>query len=141
MPATIRFMTVYIMACPIEYLHAFPKRGVELWTYREKNVFSGDNDVKAGLGVTKARSLLELARLKNPKTPELWLEVVRLGRRAGNNKLAETLMARASLARVPQVGPIVSRKHCDESSRGTKIQIDRGDQAMSRTMATSEDTI
>lgn len=46
-------------------------------------------------GVTKARSLLEIARLKNPKNPELWLEAVRLERRAGNEKLAVSLMARA----------------------------------------------
>ena len=50
---------------------------------------------KAGAGVTKARSLLELARLKNPKNPELWLEAVRMERRSGNEKLARTLMARA----------------------------------------------
>jgi hypothetical protein len=29
-----------------------------------------DNDIKAGVRVAKARSLLELARLKNPKMPE-----------------------------------------------------------------------
>ena len=46
-------------------------------------------------GVTKARSLLELARLKSPKSPELWLEAVRLERRVKNDKLASTLMARA----------------------------------------------
>ncbi|MCP4732741.1 MAG: tetratricopeptide repeat protein, partial [Bosea sp.] len=46
-------------------------------------------------GVTKARSLLELARLKNAKNPELWLEAIRLERRAGNEKLAVSLMARA----------------------------------------------
>jgi pre-mRNA-processing factor 6 len=46
-------------------------------------------------GVTKARSLFELARLKNPKEPELWVEAIRLERRAGNDKLAGTLMARA----------------------------------------------
>lgn len=49
----------------------------------------------AGLGFTKARSLLELARLKNPKNPELWIEAIRLERRAGNEKLAISLMARA----------------------------------------------
>lgn len=54
-----------------------------------------NDDSKAGIGVTKARSLLELARLKNPKTPELWLEAIRMERRAGNEKLAGTLMARA----------------------------------------------
>jgi pre-mRNA-processing factor 6 len=46
-------------------------------------------------GVTKARSLLEVARLHNPKSPLLWLEAIRLERRAGNTKLAETLMAKA----------------------------------------------
>ena len=46
-------------------------------------------------GVTKARSLLELARLKNQKNATLWLESIRLERRAGNDKLAQTLMARA----------------------------------------------
>ena len=46
-------------------------------------------------GVTKARSLLELARLKNAKNPELWLSSIRLERRAGNEKLAVSLMARA----------------------------------------------
>jgi len=49
----------------------------------------------SGAGVTKARSLLELARLKNAKNPELWLEAIRLERRAGNDKLAVSLMARA----------------------------------------------
>lgn len=45
--------------------------------------------------VTKARSLLELARLKNPRHPRLWLHSVRLERRAGNDTLAATLLARA----------------------------------------------
>lgn len=49
----------------------------------------------ANVGVTKARSLLELGRLKNPKSEHLWLEAVRLESRAGNAKMAETLMARA----------------------------------------------
>jgi pre-mRNA-processing factor 6 len=70
---------------------------VVLWTLAsrlEEDAHSFvDNDVKAGVGVTKARSLLELARLKNPKTPELRLEAVRLEGRAVNSKLAETLMA------------------------------------------------
>jgi pre-mRNA-processing factor 6 len=56
---------------------------------------NGSSDSKAGIGVTKARSLLELARLKNPKTPELWLEAIRMERRSGNDKLAGALMARA----------------------------------------------
>lgn len=45
--------------------------------------------------VMKARSLLELARLKNSYNPELWLESIRLEKRAGNDKQASTLMAKA----------------------------------------------
>jgi pre-mRNA-processing factor 6 len=54
-----------------------------------------NNGSSIGVGFTKARSLLELARLKNLKCPELWIEAIRLERRAGNEKLAITLMARA----------------------------------------------
>ena len=57
----------------------------------------------ASSGVTKARSLLELARLKNQKNPELWVEAIRLERRAGNDKLAISLMARA-LQEIPSSG-------------------------------------
>ena len=46
-------------------------------------------------GVSKARSLLELSRLKTPSNEALWLETVRLERRNKNEKLAETMMARA----------------------------------------------
>eukprot|EP00977_Amphora_coffeiformis_P002119 scaffold407_cov168-Amphora_coffeaeformis.AAC.15 len=49
----------------------------------------------AKMAGTKARSLLELARLKNPNIPVLWLESIRLEARIGNAKLADTLMARA----------------------------------------------
>jgi len=69
-----------------------------------------NGDVKAplkGAGSTKARSLLELARLKNPKNPELWLEAVRLERRAGNAKLAETLMAKG-LQECPSSGLLLA---------------------------------
>lgn len=58
-------------------------------------------------GVTKARSLLELARLKNPKNPELWLSSIRLERRAGNDKLAISLMARA-LQECPSSGLLLA---------------------------------
>lgn len=47
------------------------------------------------LGVNKARSMLEVARLRNPKQEGLWLEAVRLERRAGNDKGAGALMAKA----------------------------------------------
>jgi pre-mRNA-processing factor 6 len=60
-----------------------------------------------GAGVTKARSLLELARLKNPKNDQLWLEAVRLERRSNNVKLAESLMARA-LQECPQSGILLA---------------------------------
>lgn len=60
-----------------------------------------------GAGFTKARSLLELGRLKNPKNDELWLEAVRLERRSGNTKLAESLMARA-LQECPKSGRLLA---------------------------------
>ena len=61
----------------------------------------------ASAGVTKARSLLELARLKNQKNPELWVEAIRLERRAGNDKLATSLMARA-LQEIPSSGLLLA---------------------------------
>ncbi|KAL7565035.1 hypothetical protein ACA910_020746 [Epithemia clementina (nom. ined.)] len=60
-------------------------------------------------GFTKARSLLELSRLKNPRKPELWLEAVRLERRAGNPKLADTLMAKA-LQECPSSGILLAEQ-------------------------------
>lgn len=60
-----------------------------------------------GTGFTKARSLLELARLKNPKNPDLWIEAVRLERRAGNEKLGATLIARA-LQECPHSGRLLA---------------------------------
>lgn len=61
----------------------------------------------ANAGVTKARSLFELARLKNAKNPELWVEAIRLERRAGNDKLAISLMARA-LQECPSSGLLLA---------------------------------
>jgi pre-mRNA-processing factor 6 len=76
------------------------QNSVVLWILTSRleeraHLFDSNSTTKAGVGVTKARSLLELGRLKNPKNPELWLEAIRLERRAGNNKMAETLMAKA----------------------------------------------
>ena len=65
------------------------------------------NGTGSGVGFTKARSLLELARLKNKKNPELWLEAIRLERRASNDKLAVTLMARA-LQECPNSGQLLA---------------------------------
>lgn len=48
---------------------------------------------KRGL-LTKARSVLEKGRLRNPKNPELWLEAVRVESRAGLKDIANTLMAK-----------------------------------------------
>ena len=67
----------------------------------------GNSNNYLGIGFTKARSLLELARLKNPKNPELWVEAIRLERRAGNDKLAVTLMARA-LQECPKAGLLLA---------------------------------
>lgn len=58
-------------------------------------------------GYTKARSILEQARLQNPKQPKLWLESIRLERRAHNDKLAITLMARA-LQECPSSGILLA---------------------------------
>ena len=57
----------------------------------------------AKMAGTKARSLLELARLKNPRVPALWLEAIRLENRLGNSKLADALLARA-LQECPKAG-------------------------------------
>lgn len=47
-------------------------------------------------GVIKARSVMETARLKFPRSEELWLQSVRFERKIpGNEKLADALMARA----------------------------------------------
>lgn len=45
-------------------------------------------------GVLKARPTSELSRMKLPKCPELWLEGIRLERRAGNEKLADALLVK-----------------------------------------------
>ena len=70
-------------------------------------VVNGSSTSTVGAGFTKARSLLELGRLKNPKNDELWLEAVRLERRSGNQKLAESLMARA-LQECPKSGRLLA---------------------------------
>ena len=45
--------------------------------------------------VVKARSILDVSRLKNPQNPILWTHTIRLERRTGNDKMAATLMAKA----------------------------------------------
>lgn len=43
--------------------------------------------------LTKARSVLEKGRLKNPKNAELWLEAIRIEVRAGHKEVSNNLMA------------------------------------------------
>jgi hypothetical protein len=51
-----------------------------------------------GLGFsTKARSVLEQARQRNPKCPELWLEAVRIETRGEKKEYAKSLMAKGQL--------------------------------------------
>ncbi len=68
--------------------------------------------------VTKARSLLELARLQNPKNDALWLEATRLERRSGNTQLADSLLARA-LQECPKSGKLLS-ENITTSPRATQ---------------------
>ena len=73
-------------------LQSCPNDSVTLWILASRlEEQAGEFDSSLRGGVTKARSLLELSRLKNPKNPELWVEAIRLERRAGNDKLAVTL--------------------------------------------------
>ncbi|KUF82716.1 hypothetical protein AM588_10000433 [Phytophthora nicotianae] len=58
-------------------------------------------------GVTKARSVLEMARLKNPKNDVLWLEAARLEARWDNPKGQEMLMAKA-LQECPESGILLA---------------------------------
>lgn len=52
-------------------------------------------EIRKGL-VTKARSVLEKARLRNPKNAELWLEAIRTEMKPGGVRdMANTLMAKA----------------------------------------------
>ncbi|KAL8689334.1 MAG: hypothetical protein Q9218_004981, partial [Villophora microphyllina] len=64
-------------------------RSTTLWL-----LFSRLEELKAG-SVVKARSVLDRAKAANPKNERLWLESVRLERRAGNVSAAKNLMARA----------------------------------------------
>ena len=45
--------------------------------------------------LTKARSVLEKARLKNPQCPDLWLEAVKVEVRGGKKNIGLALMAKA----------------------------------------------
>ena len=72
-------------------------------------------------GVSKARGMIELARLKMPKNDLIWLEAVRLERRNGNMKLVENLMARA-LQECPNSGVLWAEEimHCPHAQQRSK---------------------
>jgi pre-mRNA-processing factor 6 len=87
------------------------------WMYRRDNFSSEDStqgvakssahSSDAALCFNKARGILDLGRLKNPKNPQLWLESTRLERRAGNIRLAETFLAKA-LQECPDSGLLLA---------------------------------
>lgn len=104
-----RISTKALDSKALEKARKFYKRGLDacpqsiaLWT-----LASQLEEIVESKGTTKARSILELARLKNPKNDQLWLESIRLERRANNDKLAWALMARA-LQECPSSGLLLA---------------------------------
>lgn len=70
---------------------------VDLWlAYAELEASINSN-------FTRARSILETARLKIPKNPQLWVAAIRIEQRADNIKVAQQLMAKA-LQECPTAG-------------------------------------
>jgi len=70
---------------------------VRLWlAYAEHEATFANN-------VQKARAVLETARLKVPKNPELWLAAIRLEQRVDNHKKAQQMIAQA-LQECPKSG-------------------------------------
>ncbi|EEA05028.1 pre-mRNA-plicing factor 6, putative [Cryptosporidium muris RN66] len=61
---------------------------VDLWL-AATDILIGKKDWK------KARTMLDRARLKNPKTPELWLATIRLEESAGNSSITQQIMSKA----------------------------------------------
>jgi pre-mRNA-processing factor 6 len=62
-------------------------KSIPLW------ILSARLEEKAGVTI-KARSLLERARLYNPKNDELWAESIKIEERAGGMQQAKSLLAR-----------------------------------------------
>ncbi|CAG0881555.1 unnamed protein product [Cyprideis torosa] len=71
--------------------------------------------------VTRARSLLETARLKNPKEQELWREAIRIEKRIGNQAMAQSLLAKA-LQECPTGGLLWAEGILMESRAGRKTK-------------------
>ncbi|OQR95081.1 pre-mRNA-processing factor [Achlya hypogyna] len=76
---------------------------------------------EATAGATKARSVLEVARLRNPKNDLLWLEAVRLEMRLGNTKGQENLLAKA-LQDCPESGVLLAEA-IDNAPRTQKKRV------------------
>lgn len=57
--------------------------------------------------LTKARSLLEIARQKCPESEDLWIESIHMEREAGNEALANQLLAKARQT-LPTSGKIIN---------------------------------
>ena len=57
-------------------------------------IAASDLEITRFQAPSKARALLEQARLRNPKSEHLWLAAVRAERAAGNDKAAEANMAK-----------------------------------------------
>jgi pre-mRNA-processing factor 6 len=70
---------------------------VDLWCCYAR--FEKDNTK----GVARPRSILEMARLKNPANATLWLAAVRIEEAAGSETTAQQLMAKA-LQECPSAG-------------------------------------
>ena len=70
---------------------------VELW------IAYAELEVTINANWTRARAILETARLKVPKNPQLWVAAIRIEQRADNVKVAQQLMAKA-LQECPSAG-------------------------------------
>lgn len=70
---------------------------VDLWICYAKH------ELQVNPSVSFARSILETARLKNPATPRLWLQAIRVEEKAGKREVAQSLMAKG-LQECPTAG-------------------------------------
>jgi pre-mRNA-processing factor 6 len=82
-------------------------KSIPLWLLASRLEETMAQEGAAGGGVVKARSVLEMARLKNPKTDVLWLEASRLEARWNNPKGQEMLLAKA-LQECPESGILLA---------------------------------
>jgi len=71
--------------------------------------------------VSKARSTLDMAKVKNPRSELLWLEHVRIDLRAGNRALAQANLARA-LQECKKSGRLWAEAILNESRHGRRAK-------------------